>query len=523
MSAGLDERPAPAPLAVRARASRTQPRRRSAHLRRLPSASTGVLVTALGAAAALRLTDLGAVGLNSDEAVYAAQSASLAGNPHFAGLFRVVRAHPLLLQVLMSPLYRDGVPDTPGRYVSAAFGIGTVALVYALGRLLYDHRAGAVAALLVAVMPYHVLVTRQVLLDGPMTFFSTAAMVCLAQATRTDRGRWVVAAGGCVGLAALSKETGVILLAGAFLFLSLTNRLCRPVRHLVGGAGLALGMAYAYPLLTSLAGGGRSGQSYLVWQLTRRPNHGAGFYAGAFASMGAVLVLVAVVGLLARRVSGRDLGWQEALLLSWAAAPLVFFEVWPVKGFSYLLPVAPVVALLAARVLCAAVAETGWRRVLRAAATAGCVVGLLVPAVGVVASPATSGLAGAGGLPGGREAGRWVATHVPAGDQLMTIGPSMANLIQFYSGYRSDGLSVSPNPLHRNPSYRPIINPDAALRSGAYQYVVWDAYSAGRSPRFAARAVALAERFHGRVVHTERGWFKGRPDQALVVVYAVTP
>ena len=71
----------------------------------------------LSVAAVLRFWNLGAVGLNSDEAVYAGQSASLAGNPHFTELFPIVRAHPLLMQLLMAPLYRSGVVDTPGRYV----------------------------------------------------------------------------------------------------------------------------------------------------------------------------------------------------------------------------------------------------------------------------------------------------------------------------------------------------------------------------------------------------------------------
>ena len=133
-----------------------------------------------------------------------------------------------------------------------------------------------------------------------------------------------------------------------------------------------------------------------------------------------------------------------------------------------------------------------------------CVVSLLVPSVRTLASPTTTALAGAGGTPGGREAGEWVASHVPQGAEFMTIGPSMANLIQYYSGHRSDGLSVSPNPLHRNPSYFPILNADSALRSGTYQYIVWDAYSAQRSPIFAARAMGLMRRFHGRPVHVEQ-------------------
>ena len=65
----------------------------------------------------------------------------------------------------------------------------------------------------------------------------------------------------------------------------------------------------------------------------------------------------------------------------------------------------------------------------------------------------------------------------------MTIGPSMANLVQFYGHRRAYGLSVSPNPLNRNPSYEPLVNPDRALRDNELQYVVWD------SSRPAARRV----------------------------------
>ena len=145
----------------------------------------GVLALAVVVGTVLRVVGLGAVGLNSDEAVYAGQAASLVGNPHFTDNFPVIRAHPLLFQLLVSPFYRTGIPEVPGRYVNAFFGVGTIVLVFQLGRLLYGRRVGALAALLLAVMPYHVIITRQVLLDGPMTFFATAALVCLAALART--------------------------------------------------------------------------------------------------------------------------------------------------------------------------------------------------------------------------------------------------------------------------------------------------------------------------------------------------
>jgi hypothetical protein len=484
----------------------------------------GVLALAVVVGTTLRVVRLGAVGLNSDEAVYAGQAASLVGNPHFAANFPVIRAHPLLFQVLVSPFYRTGIPEVPGRYVNAFFGVGTIVLVFQLGRLLYGRRVGSLAALLLAVMPYHVIITRQVLLDGPMTFFATAALACLAAMGRTGQSRWLVAAGSCLGLASLTKETAVIMIVPVFVFLSLVPRFWKPVRFLVSGAAATTVLALTYPVVTAASGGGRSGQSYLLWQLSRRPNHDFLFYLTVVpASMGVLLLVSAALGIVVLR---RRSSWREVLLLAWIVVPFVFFEVWPVKGFPYLVLLAPAVAVLATRSLIALIDLKPRTRLTVSSgvvASAVLVVSLLVPSVRDVLEPSASGLAGSGGSPGGREAGLWVEAHLPEGARLMTLGPSMGNVLQYYSGRRVDGLSVSPNPLHRNPSYQPIPNPDAALRSGDYQYVVWDAYSAKRSPTFAARELTLIRKHAGRVIHTELAAFDRKARQLVVVIYEVQP
>lgn len=482
----------------------------------------GVLALGVVVGTVLRVVGLGAVGLNSDEAVYAGQAASLVGNPNFTENFPVIRAHPLLFQLIVSPLYRTGIPDVPGRYVNAIFGVGTIVLVFQLGRLLYGRRVGALAALLLAVMPYHVIITRQVLLDGPMTFFTTASLVCLAAMGRTGQTRWLVAAGSCLGLASLTKETAVIMFMPVFIFLSLVPRFWKPVRYVISGAAAALALALTYPIVTAASGGGRSGQSYLLWQLSRRPNHDFLFYLTVVpAAMGVLLLVSAAVGLVLLR---RRSSWREVLLLAWIVAPFVFFEVWPVKGFPYLVLLAPAVSVLASQAVVALI-DRKPRKLLTVGggvlAGAALVLSLLVPSARAVFEPSANGLAGAGGSPGGREAGLWVEAHLPHGARLMTLGPSMANVLQYYSGRRADGLSVSPNPLHRNPSYQPIPNPDAALRSGEYQYVVWDAYSAKRSPAFAAKELALIRKFGGRPVHTELAAFDGKARQLVVVIYEV--
>lgn len=137
----------------------------------------------------LRLWNINAIGFNSDEAVYAGQAASIVGNSEFLPHFPVFRAHPLLFQATLSLPYQVGVADLPGRLLSVGFGLATVGLVYLLGKELYGRRAGYLAVLLIAVMPYHVVVTRQVLLDGPMTFFATLSLYLLARFAGTGRNR----------------------------------------------------------------------------------------------------------------------------------------------------------------------------------------------------------------------------------------------------------------------------------------------------------------------------------------------
>ena len=79
----------------------------------------------------------------------------------------------------------------------------------------------------------------------------------------------------------------------------------------------------------------------------------------------------------------------------------------------------------------------------------------------------------------------------------------MANIIEFYGQRKAYGLSVSPNPLHRNPSYEPILNPDLQIRNSDLQYIVWDSFSASRSPFFSDHVLAYVKKYNGRVVHTE--------------------
>ena len=189
-------------------------------------AQTLSLVLPLGVlaiAAFVRLWQLDAVGFNTDEAVYSGQAAALANDPNLTPFFPIFRAHPLLFQFALADVFSlTGVSALNARIVSAAAGVLTVYVVYRLGRLLYDRPVGLIAALLLALMPYHVIVTRQVLLDGPMTLFATLALYTVAKYAITGERTWLYATGAAMGLTFLSKETSVILLGAIFAFFALS-------------------------------------------------------------------------------------------------------------------------------------------------------------------------------------------------------------------------------------------------------------------------------------------------------------
>jgi len=468
----------------------------------------------------LRLWQLGAVGYNSDEAVYSGTAAALAGDQRLAQFFPVFRAHPMMLQTMLSWVYRTGVSDVKGRAVVVAFGLATIWVTYLLGRLLYNQAVGLAAAAFMAVMPYAVVVSRQVLLDGPATLFVTGALYCTARYCRDRHPPWLYAAAATMGLAILTKETCVILLAGGALYL-LGARDVRPSLREAAAAGAALVAVIAgWWGALALSGRAGTGGQYALWQFLRRQNHPVYFYLTTLpASLGYVLLALAIVGICWQR----NRGWREGLLIWWAATAVLTYSLLPIKGFQYLEPIAPVLAIWAALAIDLAREKLARESLAReklarqkltgkmsaarlAAATTACIAivcaTMAIPTWQTInPSASTTFLAGSGGLPGGREAGQWIAASLPQGATILTIGPSMANVLEFYGSRHSYALAVSPN--NRNPSYVPVYNPDAELRQGAIQYLVWDSFSAARSQAFGLKLLSYVAKFRAALIHTQ--------------------
>ena len=514
-------------------------RDREAAERRL---ATVGLIAILIVGAVVRLWGLGATGLNSDEAVYSGQAAALSGSATYQQFFAIFRAHPLLVQFLLSLVYQLGVNDIAGRALSAAFGIATVGLTYAVGSLLISRRTGLIAAAIIALMPYDVSVSRQILLDGPLTAFCLLTVLCLARAAATDGDRWFYLAAFSAGLGFLAKETGILIVGIAVAFALLTPAFRLGFRRIAGAAIFFIVAISPYPASIALSGASETARQFLLWQILRRPNHTGTFYFEILpGAVGPIVLVIAILGLVA---AIRIRGWQDRLLIAWVAVPFVFFELWPVKGYQYLLPIAPGLAVLAGRAFEAPWTEwlrTRWQRLgLQASHVAGvAALGSIIVPVLLVASiapttvaavtttSAQGSLAGTGGLPGGREAGLWIRQNVPVGSTFMTIGPTMSNIVQFYGLRRSLALSVSPNAIRRNPAYDPIYNPDRSIQTLQIQFAAFDVWSASRSPYFSAQLRRYITKYHGLLAYEQHAVTRELDgtvhDQVVIQIYELRP
>jgi 4-amino-4-deoxy-L-arabinose transferase-like glycosyltransferase len=263
-----------------------------------------------------------------------------------------------------------GVHEWTARLWAAALAFLCIPLVYFFARGIgYPQSTAAVAAALLALNPYYLLIGQLNLLDQGFTFFLTAAVfsfvIALRELPSSWRSRsWMLVTWAALALAILSKGIVALLLAGATLvaYLALTRDLAILKR---------LQLAVVIPLFLLIV----TPWFYLVQ--SRNPGflqfffvreHFERFFTNVHQRVGPLWYFVPLLAIALLPVIGNWRDWRlsriegkmtpgqfrpEIFLLLWCAVVFAFFSLSHSKLPSYLMPVMPALAIVLARVTAA--------------------------------------------------------------------------------------------------------------------------------------------------------------------------
>jgi 4-amino-4-deoxy-L-arabinose transferase-like glycosyltransferase len=322
-----------------------------------------------------------------------------------------------------------GAATTPsfylwGRAVTAAIGVLTVLLVFRIG-LRWGGRYALLAAALLAVMPLHVRYSHYVLTDTPLTFFVTLTFLLSLVAHERATARAFMWAGVAAGLAAATKYNGGIALVMPLLACWMTPAV-RPSRLIcalvaAGAAVVAFLVTAPYTILdlpgflnsfAHLASMYQTGDRFDAAWLTYLKHLRITFGWPALLLSGAGLVLGIV-----RLVQGPGrVRWALAVIF-----PLLYF--WTISRQQivyarYLLPIVPVLCVLAATAVISGVSLLRRYEIPRAPRTlliaALTLAALLPPLIQAVAWDRNAGRKSTFSL-----AYDWILQTVPAGSTIV--------------------------------------------------------------------------------------------------------
>lgn len=125
-----------------------------------------------------------------------------------------------LYSFIVALLYKVFGPYDPlGRGVSVAFSLGTMGMLFLLGKRYYDELTAGIAIAFLAVLPMSVYYSRTFMPESTMLFFSVSMLYFFTRWLDSDRWLFLILASGSAALAFLVKLPALYL-TGPLLFLA---------------------------------------------------------------------------------------------------------------------------------------------------------------------------------------------------------------------------------------------------------------------------------------------------------------
>lgn len=445
-------------------------------LKRVVSNDMFLLVFIISVAFILRIWDIGWNGFNGDESIYSGQAASLLGDEEYTKNFAIFRAHPLLLQSLVSIAFAlFGIHDTTARIVPVLFGTLTVFVTYLAAKQLFDNKIGLICSLILALMPFHIVFSRQVIVDVPLSFFVVLFLYFLAKYRETGTSFYCYLTGVSCGLCFISKEVGIITIPIFFLYTFLTHSpKLDKIHNLFLGFVSAI-FPYFFLILTR-PDASNAFYQYAMFQLGRYANGLSFNYYSILINeaFGYVLSILCIISIIliwmeSRKSHSKSYRGEILLLVLIISAFFLFYQLLPATGDRFMITLVPPGIILGCSIL-----VTKTVKGLRLHKFSYIViVPLIILSTNVFLSKVfpiedlriSDGL----GTPWKREASLWIKDNTPANAGILTDNMPFANIIRFYSHHDVYAVTLSPNP-----SYLQVDNPAFLFLNNNISIVVQD-------------------------------------------------
>lgn len=422
------------------------------------------LIIIIIVAFSLRLWDIGWNGFNGDESIYSGQAASLLGNTDFLKDFTIFRAHPLLLQSMVSVAFAIfGIHDVVARMIPVIFGTLTVFMTFHVGRLFFNRNVGLVSSLVLALLPFHIVFSRQVLLDIPLSFFVMLFLYLIFKYKITGSNILCYLTGVSCGMCFISKEVGLITVP-IFVIFSFITRTLKINKFFVFLSGFAFSTLPYFFLILIRQDAGSAFFQYTAFQVTRDLRLFSNQYASTLVNeaLGYALSLLLIISVFlmwwesrkSRNKSSRKYRDQIILLILTIGTIFLFFQLLPSKGDRFMVTLVPPAIILG----CSFLVLDSVRRLRVNKLIYVVIVPIIILTTNFFLSSALPirelQISDNLGTPWHREVALWIKNNTPADAGILTGETRVANILRFYSNH--DVYTVE---INRNPSYLQVNNP----------------------------------------------------------------
>ena len=136
----------------------------------------------------------------------------------YANGFYLINQPPLGFYIQAAFFTAFGSSINNGTFLVTLFGLGCVALVYGIGKAMYNKTTGFVAAALLAFSPWHLILSRTFLIDVQSLFFSLFSLFVGIIAVRRDSFKLFFASGIIFAAAFSTKLYAVFTLIPLLAF-----------------------------------------------------------------------------------------------------------------------------------------------------------------------------------------------------------------------------------------------------------------------------------------------------------------